>query len=176
MLYTVHFTWHLNKNYNLTLKPYDTDGIGGFGPLEELWLRMSYMAIPILLLPIILFLLNHFFGIEFNPLSTSLVCGIIVVVLLVIPILNFRHIVERGKANLLESIGTKIRKYQKKIEECLYEDKVLEESYMKKIVELEKIVLRTKNVSSLPFKKYQKLYIFLSAITPWITGIISYSA
>ncbi|MGC1122417.1 MAG: hypothetical protein WBA22_15095 [Candidatus Methanofastidiosia archaeon] len=174
MLCVVDFMRLLNRKYDLLLNPYDTDGMGGFGPLEELWLRMSYMAIPVLMIPIILFLLHHFFSIAYNPLSTSFICSAVSVGLLVVPILNFHYMVEGGKASLLEGVETKVRKCQKKIEESLYGDKDMEDSSMRQIEELEKIVLRIKSVPSLPFKKYQKIYIFLSAIIPWVIGIISY--
>lgn len=170
----VYFLWLLNKKYDLKLNPYDTDGMGGFGPLEKLWLKMSYMVLPVLMIPVILFLLHQYSGTDFNPFSTSLICSFVSVGLLVVPILNFYHIVESGKTSRLEEVEVKIRECQNKIEESLHGDKDVEESSMKQMELCEKIVLRIKSVPPLLFKKYKKAYFFLSAIIPWIPEIISY--
>ena len=175
MLCVVHCMWQLNKDYDMVLKPYDADGLGGFQPLEELWLRMSYMAIPVLTIPIMLFLLNHYFGTAFNPFSTSVLCSTVVVVLLVIPVLNYHHIVETRKTSFLEDIEKKIERHQKRMEgDLLGEERDLEDQYMKEIERLQKVVFKVKGIPSMPFKQYQKAYILLSALIPWIMGIISY--
>ncbi len=174
MLRVVYFMWQLNKNYDLVLKPYDADGLGGFQPLEELWLRMSYMAIPVLTIPVMLFLLNHYFGTSFNPFSTSVLCSIVVVVLLVVPVLNYHYIVETRKTSLLEDIEKKVERHQKRMEEDLLgEGRDLEDQNMKEIEQLQKVAFKVKGIPSMPFKQYQKAYILLSALIPWIMGIIS---
>ena len=175
MLCVVHFMWKLNKDYDLELKPFDVDGLGGFQPFEELWLRMSYMAIPVIIIPFAQFLLSYFLGTAFKPFSTSLVSCIVVVVLLVVPVLIYRHIVETRKISYLDDTEKKIEKYQERIEECIQEtEKDLEYRCMRQIEHLQKIVLVVKSIPSLPFKKYQKAFIFASALVPWIMGIISY--
>ncbi len=175
MICLVHFTWQLNRDYILEFKPYDIDGAGGFGPLEELWLKMSYVAIPVLLIPIILFFMNHFIGTFFDPFSTSVLCGAVVVILLVFPVWNYHNTIETQKTNFLERIEQKIEVCHEKVEEVLSDSqKKMENHYIEQINQFQEIALKVKGVPSLPFKRYQKIYITLSAIAPLIPKIISY--
>ncbi|MBU7045547.1 MAG: hypothetical protein HXS54_03845 [Theionarchaea archaeon] len=175
MLCVVHFTRKLNHDYELVLKPYDVDGLGGFQPLEELWLRMSYMAIPVLIVPVSLFILNHFFSTPFEPLSTSILCSVLITGLLAYPILSYHSIVEASKTTYLEDIEMRIEESYREMEAALFEEgKELEDHCMKQMERLQKIVFDVRGIPSLPFKKYQKTYIILSALIPPITGIISY--
>lgn len=175
MCCVVSFMWKLNRNYDLVLKLYDVDGSGGFGPLEELWLRMSYMAIPVLAIPILLFFLHQSFGTPFNPASTSALVSVFVIGLLVVPAWNYHNIIETGKSNYLERIEENIEVYQKQIEEGLSDTKKdLDDHCLKEIGELEDIIADVKSIHSLPFKKYQKAYLTLSVILPWIPKLISY--
>jgi beta propeller repeat protein len=177
MFCVVSFMRKLSNDYDLVLKPYDTDELGGFKPLEQLWLKMSYMAIPVLVVLIILSALSQVSGITFYPLgrfSDLILCNIVIVGLIVYPIWNYRRIVETQKAYLIEHVQKKIEKSYKSIEEALSEEKDLESTSMGQIKQFQEVERRVKSIPSLPFTRYQKAYIFLSAIIPWIAQVMSY--
>ena len=176
MICIVGFMWQLNRKYDLVLKPYDTDGSGGFGPLEELWLRMSFVGIAVFAIPLFLLFLNQFFGTFFNPVSISGFCSIPVVVLLVILVWNYHHIIETGKTNYLDSIEEKIEIPQERIDKYLFKEKKgdLDDNCITQIEQLQKIKSEVDSIHSLPFKQYQKIYLSLSIILPWIPKIIEY--
>ena len=69
----------------------------------------------------------------------------------------------------------KVEESYREMEAALFEEgKDLEDHYMKQIERLQKIVFEVRGIPSLPFKKYQRTYIVLSALIPWITEIIGY--
>lgn len=177
MLWVVYFMKQLNDDYDLTLKPYDTDGHGGFKPLEELWLKMSYVALPILVIPFVLSFLSSSFKTVSYSIGNYLdlfSCNIVIICLLIFMFLNYRSIVETQKERYLDNIGKGIGKDYKKIERALVRKKNMEKNSMKQIKLYKEIELEVKSIPSLPFTKYQKTYIILSALAPWITQIINY--
>ncbi|MBU7011659.1 MAG: hypothetical protein HXS46_13305 [Theionarchaea archaeon] len=180
MYCVVSFAGRLDNDYNLELKPYDTDGVGGFKPLEQLWLDMTYVAIPILSDIIILFFLNRFLGAAFYPFgrfSDLLLCNIAVVALLIYPIWNYHHVTEIQKTNFLENIEkekrTKVDEYYEEIENALFE-KDLKKEYMEHIKQYQEIVRNVKSIHSWPFTKYQKVGIAVSAVLAWAAQIFSF--
>jgi len=173
--------WRLNKDYDLVLKPYDTDGLGGFKPFEQLWVKMSFVAVPVLIDFIILSVLNYFSSTPFYPIgkfSDLILCSIVIVFLLIVPILSYYRIVKAQKVKLLDSIECKIRKYYDKIEEVLLEeDKDVDKKWMDQIKQYQEIELKVKSIPSLPFATYKRTYLFfiaIIAIIPCITQFISY--
>lgn len=188
MFCVISFMRELNKDYDLILKPYDTDGLGGFKPLEKLWFKMSFVAMPILANLIILSVLGYFWGPAYYPLGRSfdlLLTLFVIVVLLIYPIQKYHSIIETQKANFIEDIERKIDRHYKKIKEALSEEeKDLEKGYLGQIRQLQEIMGDVKSIPSWPFRTYQKIYIFLGAliplimesIIPWIMKIINYLA
>jgi hypothetical protein len=187
MFCVVKFMRHLNKNYDLVLRPYDVDESGGFGPLEKLWLKMSYVAIPILGGLFIISFLGYSKGSIHYPLWGNFDLVLIVFVfvgLLICPIWNYIHIVSTQKAKLLNDIEDKINRYYKRIEKTLIIQKRtdLEKDSLKQIKQLEEIMLKAKSISPWPFRTYQKAYILLAAVSPlimdrvipWVLEIIDY--
>ena len=176
MYKVVSFIKQINNNYELVLKPYDVDGSGGFGPLEQLWLNMSFVAMPILVDLIILSILGHFWGSTYYPLGRSfdllLTCTFIIA-LLVRPILTYHRIVENQKANLLGNIENKIDNCYRKIEKALSEEEEdLEGNYLNQLKQFQEIAVKVKSIPSLPLKTYQKVIIFLGAFMPLIINSI----
>jgi TolB protein len=176
MYKVVSFIKQINNSYELVLKPYDVDGSGGFGPLEQLWLNMSFVAMPILVDLIILSILGHFWGSTYYPLGRSfdlLLTCIFIIALLVRPILTYHRIVENQKANLLGNIENKIDNCYRKIEKALSEEEEdLEGNYLNQLKQFQEIAVKVKSIPSLPLKTYQKVIIFLGAFMPLIINSI----
>ena len=176
MAYVVKFMKELNNKYELALKPYDTDGLGGFGPLEQLWFNMISMVIPILAIIGVLSLLDQYFGTTYYSLgrvSELFGFSIFIVALLVYLVLFYYHIVRTQKNRILEDIEKEIEKHYKK-SGITDKEKDVDSDSMKKIEQLQKIVSNIKGIPSLPFTTLHKTYILSSAGIPLIIQIISY--
>lgn len=157
-------------------------------PLEQLWSKMTFVAMPILAALIILSVLGYFRGPTYYPLGRFFdlfLTIFVIVVLLIIPILEYHSIVKTQKANFIEDIERKIDRHYSKIKEALSEEeKDLEKGHLGQIRQLQEIMGDVKSIPSWPFRTYQKIYIFLGALIPlvmesaipWIMKVINYFA
>ena len=181
VLLVVHYMRKLNEQYELDLKPYDTDGLGGFKPLEHLYLNMSFLTLPIIGNFIILFVFDVFSKNALYPpgkIPPLILYIIFIVGFFIYPIYNYNNVIENRKENHLDILEKKIEVYYETVEKNLTEkEKDLDEHCRGEIEKLDKIVTKVNSISSLPFTKLQNIIIFLSAacaIIPWLIQVIGY--
>ena len=176
MYWVVDFIRKLNNQFNLVLKPYDTDGLGGFGPLEQLWFNMISVIIPVLAVVGALSLLDLYVGIAHFSVErffNMFLFSIVIVVLLVILVLYYYHIVKTQKTKMLNDIEKKIDTYYKKAH-ITEKNKDVDKDSMKQIELLQKVVIKVESIPSFPFTTLHKTYIVSSAAIPFIIQIINY--
>ena len=187
IFFTVRFIGELDRKYELKFKPHDTDGLGGFGPLEQLWFSASLWILPVILIFLVLFILDRFSKAAFFPLRGFLLFGLYVVVVVtfvIYPILRYHYTVRKPKNNLLKKIEKKIIMYYRNVERDLSrKERILDIQCRKEIKDLDEFAHKVKNIPSWPFTTVKKAGIFLgvtgvtgaiSAVSPLVTKLVEY--
>ena len=175
MFLIVLFMKELNQ-YDMALRPYDTDGLGGFKPLETLWFNMISVVMPVLAVFGVLSLLDRYVGIAHYSVERFLnlfLFSIGIVVLLLVLILYYYRMVKTQKTKMLNDIDKKIQTYYEKAH-ITEEGKDVDEESMRQIEQLQKVVFKVKSIPSFPFTTLHKIYILSSTIIPLVIQIINY--
>ncbi|MGD2249026.1 MAG: hypothetical protein PVF58_11525 [Candidatus Methanofastidiosia archaeon] len=173
VVWIVYDMWKVSNTYSMELNPYHPDGSGGFGFLKELWIKMIQMAIPILILPLLLFLSTYCFGTHFSRSFTSIGYSGVIVCLLLVQVFIYYRIVNTQKKHFLKGMEDHINTYQKEMKQIL-DNKGDLDHCIKQLENIQTIVSQVKSISSWPFKGSENIYILLSAMLPLFPYIIDY--